>query len=227
MEESISSLKRTARLTGFVYFVFALTAIYAYLYVSSKVKIIPGDAEATAANILANEFLYRTGILGIIISNTLFILTVMLLYRLFKSVDEFQAKLMVAFVVVHVAISFVLLASRITALRILKGGIVSGVEPEQLHDLAMIFFRFRESDILIGIWLMPLAYLVYKSGFIPRFFTILLFLCGIGYVADSITFVLFPENTNTVSQITIWLEAVGEPLFILWLMIFGVRIKKT
>jgi len=226
MDESISSLKRTARLTGFVYFIFALTAIYGYLYVSSKAKIIPGDAGATANNILANEFLYRTGILSSIISVTLFIVTALLLYKLLKSVDEFQAKLMVAFVAVHVAISFVLLACRITALRILKGDILNGVEPEQLQDLAMIFFRFRESAILIGIWLLPLAYLVYKSGFIPRLFAVLLFLCGIGYIADSITFVLFPEYRNAVSQITIWFEAVGEPLFILWLMIFGVRVKK-
>ncbi len=95
MEQTISALKKTARVAGLLYFIFAITAVYGFMYVYPKI-MVPGDTVATVKNMLANEFLFRTGIAGGMITHTLFVFVVLFLYRLFKHVNEHQAKLMVA-----------------------------------------------------------------------------------------------------------------------------------
>src|SRR6185503_18686548 len=101
MEEKTASLKKTARLAGLMYLLMGIPAPYALIYVPSKI-IVHGDAAATANNILANEFLFRTGIVSQLISQTLFIFLVLVLYGLLKQVNEHQAKLMVALVIVSI-----------------------------------------------------------------------------------------------------------------------------
>ena len=74
--------------------------------------------------------------------------------------------------------------------------------------------------IFWGLWLLPLGYLVYKSGFIPKFLGILLMISCFGYLINSITSLLgIPVNIGMVS-------AVGEVLFILWLLIKGINVEK-
>jgi len=99
MENKVYSIKKTARFAGLLYLIWVITGIYGITYVPSQ-TIVRGDTVATANKILANEFLFRTGIINDIISNTIFVFLVLLLYRLFKHVNERQAKLLVALVIV-------------------------------------------------------------------------------------------------------------------------------
>ncbi len=88
MEEKTTSLKKTARVTGLLYFLLAVGGIYSVMIVSPKI-IVANDILATAKNMLTNEFLFRTSIASDLIINTLFVTIVLLLYRLFKQVNEF------------------------------------------------------------------------------------------------------------------------------------------
>ena len=63
MEQQMNSLKKTARLAGLLYLAMAIPAPFGLLYIPSKI-IVQGDAAATANNMLANEFLFRTGIVS-------------------------------------------------------------------------------------------------------------------------------------------------------------------
>ena len=76
MENKVYSLKKTARLAGLLYFFLIITGVYIIMYVPSQI-IVWGDADTTAKNILSNEFLFRTGIIGDIISNTIFVFLVL------------------------------------------------------------------------------------------------------------------------------------------------------
>ena len=89
--------KKTARLAGLFYLVLAITAMYGFLYVPSQI-MVPGDVAGTSDNILANEFLFRSGRVSYLISTILNVFLVMVLYRLLKPVNEHQAKLMVVLV---------------------------------------------------------------------------------------------------------------------------------
>lgn len=227
MAEATNSLKKTARLAGLSYLLLVITFPYGIMYVPSKI-MVRGDAVATANNILANEFLFRTGIAGHLISQVIFAFLALVLYRLFKQVNEHQAKLMVALVIVQIPIAFLIEAFRITSLMILKGEVLKALEPEKLADMAMMFLKIHGYGIstiavFFGLWLIPLGQLIYKSGFMPRILGVLLIIGGIAFTIDGFTFVLFPNYRAFTSLPALIFSALGEVSTMLWLLIKGVK----
>ncbi len=105
----------TGRMAGFLYLLLAITAFYAIMYVPTQI-IVKGNAAATTGKMLANEFLFRTGIVSHLISETLFIFLVLHLYRLLKPINERRAKLMVTLVMVQIPIVFLVESFSITSL---------------------------------------------------------------------------------------------------------------
>ena len=227
MEMNSSSLKNTARLAGLLYLLLIITGAYCVMYVPSQITG-RGDAVTTAKNILSNEFLFRTGIISDLISNTIWVFLVMVLYRLFKQVNERQAKLLVALVIVQIPAVFIMEAFNITSLMIFKGEILKTFELSQRLDLAMSFLKINDYGTLTlemfwGLWLIPFGLLVYKSGFIPRILGILLFIAGIAYMIDSFISLLFPVYHTSVNQPILLFVGIGEISIMLWLLIKGVK----
>jgi hypothetical protein len=225
----MNSLKKTARLAGLVYLISILTGIYSIFYIPSRI-MVPGDAVTTARNILSNEFLFRTGIISDIISSTLFLLLVFILYLLLKGVDENKAKLMLVLVIVQTPLLFFVESFNLSALMILKGEILKTFEFTQRQELAMLLLNINEYgtpviEVFWGIWLIPFGQLVYKSRFIPSIFGVLLIIAGIAYVADSFILILFPDYHTFVKTPVIVLGAIGEFSIMLWFLIKGVKDK--
>jgi hypothetical protein len=78
------------------------------------------------------------------------------------------------------------------------------------------------AEILWGVWLIPLAVLVYRSRFLPRFLGVWLTINGAAYVILSLTGVLLPQYQNKVflySQPALF----GEIALMLWLLIKGAK----
>jgi hypothetical protein len=227
MEQTVDSLKKRARLAGLWYVVFGMTGAYGLIYVPGQI-LVPGNTVATATNILANEFLFRTGIAGLLLSGITFIIGALVFYQLLKHVNEHYAKLMVAFVIVYTSITFILETFSITSLMILKGHVLKTLEPEQQQNLVMIFIKIHEYgtsllEVFMGLWLLPLGQLVYKSGFIPRIIGVLLLVAGAGYTIDSFVFVLFPQYTAFTKPLAFTFSGIGEVSILLWLLIKGVK----
>jgi len=225
--EIMNSQKKTARLAGLLYLILAIMGSYGLMYVPSQI-MIRGDAAATANNILANEFLFRTGIVSDLISQVIFLLVVWVLYRLLKQVNEHQARLMSALVIIGIPIAFLANVFKITALMILKGGILESFEPKQIQDLvAMLLKTGSYSTQMVqlywGLWLIPFGLLVYKSTFIPRILGIFLVINGIAYIILSFTFLLFPDYQTIVFKFSMPFLFLGEIPIILWLLIKGVK----
>jgi hypothetical protein len=120
MENNANSLKKTAKLAGLLYLILVITGVFSIMFVSSQI-IVQGDTVTTAKNILAKEILFRTGLIIDLIGNTIFVLLVLVLYRMFKQVNEHQAKLMLALVLVQIPAVFIMEALNITSLMIFKG----------------------------------------------------------------------------------------------------------
>jgi len=231
METNLSSLKKTARLTGLLYFIWIMTGLYGVFYIPSQ-TIVPGDAAATANKILANEFLFRTGIINDVISNTIWVFIVLLLYRLFKQVNERQAKLMVALVLVQIPAVFIIETFNIASLMIFKGEILKTFELGQRQDLAMFFLKINDYGSIVlemfwGLWLLPFGLLVYKSVFIPRILGVFLILDGIALILHSFTSLLLPDYQAIVYQFTMPFWILGEFSIMLWLLIKGVKVEKS
>ena len=226
MENKVNSLKKTARLAGLLYLIWIITGLYAIFYVPSQ-TIVQGDAVSTANKILANEFVFRTGIINDIISATLWVLMALVFYRLFKQVNERQAKLLVALVIVQIPTFFLMEAFNITSLMILKGEILKTFELSQRQDLAMLFLKINDYVALTlamfwGLWVFPLAILVYRSRFLPRFLGVWLFIDGFALLVLSFTGLLLPQYKDMVSKIA-FPAMLGEVAFMLWLLIKGAK----
>lgn len=227
MEESVNALKKTARLAGLLYLIWVITGIYGIMYVPSK-TIVPGDAGATAHKIIANEFLFRTGILNDLISITIGVYLLLVLYRLFKQVNKRQARLMVILLIVTFPVGFIMDAFNMTTLMLFKGEVMTTFEISQRQDLAMLFLKISGYGTIIlemfwGLWLLPFGLLVYKSGFIPRVLGIFLIVNGISYIIHCSTHLLLPDYQELVFKFSMPLWILGEISIMLWLLIKGVK----
>jgi len=191
--------------------------------------IVPGDATATARNIMAGELTYRIGIFSGLVSHVLFLFVVMSLYRLLKDVDRSQARLMVVLVAVGVAVGVANLFNQIAPLVLLSGAdYLSVFTKPQLDALALSFLRVRGGgnyvDMMFwAIWLFPFGILVIKSRFLPRVIGFLLIVGGFAYMSLSLIGIVLPAHRQMATQALLPFYAVGEVSIILWLLIKGVR----
>ncbi|MBS4027884.1 MAG: DUF4386 domain-containing protein [Ignavibacteriales bacterium] len=228
MQTNSSSLKNTARFAGFLYLIWIITGLFAMFYVPSQIST-RGDAVSVAQNVLSKEFLFRVSIVNDLFSSALWVVLVLVLYRLFKSVNERQAKILVALVLVQIPITFVMGAISITSLMILKGELLKTIELTQRQDLALLFLKMNDYGTLTlemfwGFWLFPLAFLVYRSRFLPRFLGFWLLICGIFYLILGFTSLLLPQYKDMVLHNVFALPAeLGELAFMLWLVIMGAK----
>jgi hypothetical protein len=219
----MNSNAKMARTAGLLYLALAITAFYGLMYAPSQVYV-KGDAATTTANLLAHEWVFRSGIVSNLISQVLFVFLVLALYRLLKSVSKPQARLMVALVPVSVPIVFLGEAFNITALMIAKGELLQSVDAVQKPDFVMLFLKIynygiRVAEMFWGLWLVPFGILVYRSGFIPRLLGILLILGGATYVIKTITAILYPDYQSFIPPV----YSLAEVAIILWLVIKGAK----
>ncbi|MBL7888290.1 MAG: DUF4386 domain-containing protein [Bacteroidia bacterium] len=230
MANNINSLKKTARLSGLLFFLWIVTGFYGMFFVSPKV-FVSGDFVASAENILKHETLFRTSIYSALITNGIWILLVWTFYYLFRTVSERYSKLLVVSVIVQVPVAFVQGGLSIASIATLKGEIMTSLELVQRQDLAISVLKINDYCVsalvlFYGLWLFPLAILVYKSDFIPRFLGVWLIINGAVYVLLSFANTVLPEYKNII--FTYGMPAMfGELVLMLWLLIFGIRERKS
>ena len=223
----MNSTKKAARIAGTLYLVNAVTGFFSIIYVPSKL-IVAHNAAATANNILGSEKLFRVGIVLELICAAEFILVVWALWRLLGRVNKAWAWLMVVLGLVTVPVMLVNALNEIGALSLFHGAdFLSVFDKQQLDAAAMLFLDLHSAGFLIawnfGLWFFPLGLLVYRSGFLPRVLGFLLFAGGCGYMAQCLTFFFPITHANLVNQIASVPVAIGEPSFILWLLIRGAK----
>ena len=219
---------KAARVAGAVYSSMVLTAPFSLIYVPNKL-IVPGDATATAANILAHETLFRLSIFADLVGHVIFICLAIALYRLLSNVNRTWALLMVGFVLVSAAVGFLNTLNNIAALILFRGGdFLSIFDAAQRNALGMLFIRLHFQGIFIdeifwGIWLFPFGLLVFRSGFLPRFIGVWLMINCFGYVVLSVIALFFHSYYNTAFTM---LQPVlfGELVIMLWLLIKGAKV---
>jgi uncharacterized membrane protein len=221
------STKNPGRFAGLLYILTSIPGVFAMMYVPSKL-IVHANAAATAGNIAAHETLFRLGIAGQLISQAGFILVALALYELLKGVNRQHASLMVTLIVVSIPIAFLNELNSIAALLLVRGAdFLSFFEKPQRESLAMLFLNLHFEGLVIdeifwGLWLLPLALLVYRSRFLPRFLGVWLALAGFAWVLLSLTGILSPQyydNVFTYTQPAVF----GELVFMFWLLIKGAK----
>ena len=226
----MNSLKKIARGAGILYIIMDVPMIFSGMVVDPKIYV-PGDAVATASNILASEWLFRLDVVSNLVGPILFLFLVLALYNLFESVDKSQARLMVTLVVVSIPVTLLSTLFQYAPIILLSdAGHLSTFNPAQLQTLAMVFFDMYKHGIQIaeifwGLWLIPLGLLVYKSRFVPKVLGVLLIVGCFGHLLSFLSTFLFPDYSAILIPIS-EMVMVGELPIFLWLLIKGVKDQK-
>jgi hypothetical protein len=224
----MNSVQNPGRVAGFWYLLLCIVGPLRLIYIPTKL-FVHGNAAATVNNIAAHEWLFRFGIVSDLVAGVILIFLVMAFYRLFKAVDPNLAVLVVIFGgVMPALINFVGVVSDAAALMVVRGGdFLSVFDKPQRDALAVLFLHLRDhqntaAQMLWGVWLFPLAMLVYRSRFLPRFLGVWLAFGGFAYVILCLTGELAPQYQNEVfaySQPAFF----GEIAIMLWLLIKGAK----
>src|SRR5580658_10135922 len=222
----LNSVRNPGRVAGFWYLLLIVVGPVRLIYIPTKL-FVTGNANATANNIAGHEWLFRFGIVSDLACAVILIFLVLAFYRLFKGVDEDLAVQVVIFGgLMPAVIDFVGVVSDSAALMIVRGGdFLSAFDKPQRDALAMLFLTLRDqqntaAEILWGLWLLPLAILVYRSRFLPRFLGVWLVINGFAYLILSLAGLLLPQYQDKVfiySQPALF----GEIALMLWLLIKG------
>jgi hypothetical protein len=160
-----------------------------------------------------------------------FLLAAWALYVLLKPVNKDIALLFVLLNLGGVAIWCSILLSEFATLLLLSSADYLKVfQAEQLQALAMLSLNlyqngFMISQMFLNLWLFPLGYLVFKSGYLPRILGILLIIDGFAMLTWFFQFFFFP-GYEVISTISLAASFIAEGSLCLWLLIKGVKDQK-
>lgn len=225
--------KNTARIAGLVYLVVVITGMFSLAYVPQKL-IDWNNSGTTFANIAAGSSLFRWGIYSSIVCYVAFTFLPLVLYRLLRTVNESHARAMVILALLSVPLSFINLQHKYAALTLTgKDPFLQGLPTEDLQNQLMFsLYQYNDGILLAtvfwGLWLFPFGLLVYRSGFIPKLFGILLMLGCIGYLINFTGNTLFENYSKTgIGNYTRILPAAAEFGICFWLLFFGSKAKEN
>lgn len=229
----MNSNKRTARLAGFLWLLSTSAGAFGLSTIRSSI-LVPGDAAATAANLMASEFLFRAAIVASLISHIFLFFLGLTLFQLFKDVNQRLARVVVASALIAVAIAVMNTLNHFGALLVLsQADFLKVFNTDQLYAMAFIFLRLANSSGqgLIEIFWAPYYFsfglLVIRSRFLPQIFGILLMIMGFGFAINILEKFLFPQFYPAMfTQLAMLGGALGGIPTMLWLLIKGVNSKQ-
>lgn len=224
---TVFSPRRQARIAGGFYVINIATGMFAILFVRAAL-FVPGDAAATANNILAHQMRFRLGFVSEIITCLSSVPISIIFYYLFRVVNRQLALIMVFFDIVVTAIEATVLLNHFAPLLILQAGpYASAFKLEQLQAQAYLSLQLQDIGLDIslaffGFDCLLTAYLIYKSTFLPRILGVLLAIEGVGYLINSFTLFLAPALQARIFPYFV-ATGLAEVALALWLLVMGVN----
>ena len=222
------NVQRYARIAGVLFLVSLVAGGFGEAYVPLKI-IVSGDAAATAANITNFQFLYRLGFAGFLIESLCDITLVLIMYALLKPVSR-ELSLLAAFIGLIGTALFAFAELFYFAPRLIIGGTayLKSFSPDQLNGLVLLSLKFYGSAGMIftayyGMAWIVRAYLIFRSGYLPKFLGVLMAIGGIGFVVRNFLLILAPAYA---SDVLLMLMFPGGLVMIVWLLVKGVNVQR-
>src|SRR4051812_23103482 len=228
---AVASMDRTGemtprtkgRFTGAIYLLYVIAGVYAQAFVSDRL-VMMHDAATTAANILAHQSTYRLGFTVYLIEMAGQIATVVLFYQLLKPVSRTGAMLAAAFELTGCGIKIFSRLFYFAPLLVLgTGAPYLGVfSKEQLDAIALLLLRINDYGAAIalaffGFSTLLQGWLVYRSGFLPRWLGVIGMISGLGWL----TFLSPPLGMRIFMYLAVF-ALVGVLAMTVWLLTVGV-----
>ena len=222
------NVQRYARIAGVLFLVSLVAGGFGEAYVPSKL-IVAHDAAATVANIRNFDFLYRLGFATFLIESLCDITLVVILYVLLKPVNKELSLLAAFFGLVGTALFAFAELFYFAPLLIIGGAdYLKTFTPDQLNALALLSMKFYGYAGMIftayyGMSWIVRAYLIWNSGYLPKFLGVLMAIGGIGFVVRNFALILAPAYA---SDVFLMLMFPGGLLMTIWLLVKGVDLAK-
>lgn len=223
-----ASPRRDARIAGLLYLFIIVAGAFAQAYVRQGL-VVPGDAAATGVNLVANEQLYRWGLVADLLPLLCNVVLAVIFYRLFNVVNGSLAALAVLFSLLGTAVQAAVLVFHIAPLLMLMGGPALGaLTQEQVQALAYVSLRLQTDGysialVFFGCFGLSLGYLIVRSRFMPRIIGILMGVAGFCYFTNSLLSLVAPSLASVLFLLPALL---GEGTLTLWLIVKGVDVAR-
>jgi len=219
-----------ARVAGFMYLLIIIIGVLNGIFIDSGL-IVSGNDAATANNILANDFLFRTGIASILILYVSVVVLSWALYVLLKTVNKNLALLAMLLRSGEAILGAATVLISFIALLLLNGEAYSTVfEAEQLQALAGLFLSVRTAAldivlIFVGLGGTVFCYLFLKSKYVPGKLAAWGIFTYLSMLVLALINILLPNRPEMIEIVLFALGSFFEIIFGLWLLFKGVNLQ--
>jgi hypothetical protein len=227
----VKSPKHLARIAGVLYLFVGIFGGFSEGFVDPKMYVA-GNATATTANIVAHPELVRLSVIAHLLDGTFFVFLALALYCLLKHVNKNVARAMLILVVLATGIICLNAVFQFEALRVATGAVNlnslshAGSSAIVLMLLDIQHYGTLIAQVFFGLWLVPLGYLTYKSGWFTKTLSIVLVVGGVCYLVDLLAAFLIPDFSKQASTIITIPSAIAEVWMVGYLLLVGVKTQK-
>lgn len=214
------SNKALARIAGLLYLVVAVFGGFAeYVRTSATVA---GDAAATAANVVQQATLFRIGFVADLIDGASFLAVALILYAILRPVSPRVAVAMLVINAVSVALQAANMLNQ-------AGALLAATDPRFAAGMSAAGFLemhrigYLIAQIYFGGYLLPLGYLVYRSGLFPRILGAVLVTGSAAYLLGVAFAFASPGLTSGLATPLGMVGGIAELIFLLWLIVMGAK----
>jgi hypothetical protein len=223
----MNSNKKTARIAGVLYLLVGIFGGFAEGYVEPKMYVA-GNAAATAGNVIANAGQVRLGVVSDLLDQTFFVFLALTLYRLLKDVNKSVARAMLVLVALASCIGCLSAVFEFEGLRVATGAVNPSTIGTTSSTMVLLLLDMQHyglltAQIFFGLWLAPLGYLAYKSGWFPKTLGVLLIVGTVCYLIDLLSAFLLPDFGQMIHGYIVIPCAIAEIWMVFYLLIVGVR----
>lgn len=213
-----------ARVAGAFY---SLTGLILFAVIVRDRLVVIGDAAATAANILAHQSLFFSGIAADLIGLLCYVAVTALFYVLFRPVSKSVSAAAVVFSLIGCVIQAFASVFHVVPMLVLgRAQYMSVFTTDQLQPIALLLLRLHAAAFnlglaFFGVYCLLIGYLVFRSTFLPRGLGVLVAVGGLAYLL-----VLSPSLAPVLFPYIIAAGSIGEGSLMLWLVLNGVNVQR-
>jgi hypothetical protein len=227
-----SSPKRLARIAGVLYLLVGIFGGFAQGFLYPKIYVA-GDAAKTAGNLITNSGLVRIGVVADLFQATVWVFVALTLYRLLRHVNKSAASAMVVLASIGAGITMLNAVFEFEGLRVATGAVnLAGFGAAGSNALALLMVDAQHYGLLIasiffGLWLVPLGYLAFRSGWFPKALGVVLIAAGACYLVDVFAAFLVPDFGKAIHGYITIPSIIAEVWTLVYLLLIGVNTKNS
>lgn len=214
-----------ARVAGAAYLLIIIIAL-SVVNVADRGLIVQGDDAATASNILANDGLFRVGIVGILIMYATVVVLSAALYVVLEPVNRNLALVGMVLRLAEAVLGGATVLLSLGVLALLRSDASTGFDTAQLHALVGMLLDVRTAGLdVVLVFVGPggavFCYLFFKSRYVPRWLAAWGVFTYLSMLALGLLSILWPGHPVMIESVLYGAGGAFELLFGGWLLVKG------